>query len=128
MGADPTSIPLILSGVVSNVSIVDFFVAGIQPGLFLGLGMFAAVWVVAQRRDLPRSPLAGGFRAFRSQVVPPLPALLLPVFVIGALRFGVATPTEVSVMAVGYALVVSGLIYRDLTLRGPYPQCCLTLP
>ena len=113
----PPSIPLILYGLVSNVSIVDLFVAGILPGLLLGLGMFAAVWWVAYRRDLPRSPLAGGFRAFRSQVVSAVPALLMPVFVIGTLRFGVATPTEVSVMAVAYALIVSGLIYRDLTLR-----------
>ena len=114
----PPSIPLILYGLVSNVSIVDLFVAGILPGLLLGLGMFSAVWWVAQRRDLPRSPLAGGFRAFRSQILTAVPALLMPVFVIGTLRFGVATPTEVSVMAVAYALIVSGLVYRDLTLRG----------
>lgn len=114
----PPSIPLILYGLVSNVSIVDLFVAGILPGVLLGIGMFAAVAVVAQMRNLPRSPLAGGLRAFRSQVVAALPALLMPVFVIGTLRFGVATPTEVSVMAVAYALLVSGLIYRDLSLKG----------
>jgi tripartite ATP-independent transporter DctM subunit len=50
-------------------------------------------------------------------VLTAVPALLMPVFVIGTLRFGVATPTEVSVMAVAYALIVSGLIYRDLTFR-----------
>lgn len=114
----PPSIPLILFGLISNVSIVDLFVAGILPGVMLGAGMFAAVWIVAHRKNLPRSPLAGGFRAFRSQILTAIPALLMPVFVIGTLRFGVATPTEVSVMAVAYALIVSGLIYRDLTLRG----------
>ncbi|MEO3432391.1 TRAP transporter large permease [Inquilinus sp. CAU 1745] len=114
----PPSIPLILYGLVSNVSIVDLFVAGILPGLMLGIGMFIAVWWVARRRDLPRSPLHGGFRAFRSQIFAAIPALLMPVFVIGTLRFGIATPTEVSVMAVAYALLVSGLIYRDLTWRG----------
>jgi TRAP-type transport system large permease protein len=114
----PPSIPLILYGLVSNVSIVDLFVAGILPGLLLGIGMFVAVWWVANRRNLPRSPLAGGFRAFKSQIYAAIPALLMPVFVIGTLRFGIATPTEVSVMAVGYALIVSGLIYRDLSLRG----------
>ena len=113
----PPSIPLILFGLVSNVSIVDLFVAGILPGVLLGLGMFTAVWWVARRTNLPRSPLEGGFRAFRSQIVTAVPALLMPVFVIGTLRFGVATPTEVSVMAVAYALIVSGLMYRDLTLR-----------
>ena len=114
----PPSIPLILFGLVSNVSIIDLFVAGILPGLMLGIGMFAAVWWVARRRNLPRSPLEGGFRAFRSQILAAIPALLMPLFVIGTLRFGVATPTEVSVMAVAYALIVSGVFYRDLTLKG----------
>lgn len=113
----PPSIPLILYGLVSNVSIVDLFVAGILPGVLLAIGMFGAVWLVADRHDLPRSPLAGGFRAFRRQFLFAIPALLMPVFVIGTLRFGVATPTEVSVMAVAYALLVGGLIYRDLTWR-----------
>lgn len=114
----PPSIPLILYGLVSQVSIVDLFVAGILPGVLLGLGMFLTVAVVAHIRNLPRSPLAGGWRAFKSQVFAAIPALLMPVFVIGTLRFGVATPTEVSVMAVAYALLVSGLIYRDLSLGG----------
>ena len=114
----PPSIPLILYGLVSNVSIIDLFVAGILPGLMLGIGMFAAVWWVARRRNLPRSPLEGGFGAFRSQILAAIPALLMPLFVIGTLRFGVATPTEVSVMAVAYALIVSGVFYRDLTLKG----------
>ena len=111
----PPSIPLILYGLVSNTSIIDLFVAGILPGVMLGFGMFIMVWIVANARNLPRSPLAGGFAAFRSQVFTAIPALLMPVFVIGTLRFGVATPTEVSVMAVAYALLVSGLVYRDLS-------------
>jgi tripartite ATP-independent transporter DctM subunit len=114
----PPSIPLILYGLVSGVSIVDLFVAGILPGVMLGIGMFAAVAAVAHARDLPRSPLAGGFAAFRSQILAAVPALLMPVFVIGTLRFGVATPTEVSVMAVAYALAIGGFVYRDLTFRG----------
>jgi len=114
----PPSIPLILYGLVSNVSIVDLFIAGILPGVMLAGGMFIAVAVVAQLRNLPRSPLLGGFAAFKSQLCAAIPALLMPLFVIGTLRFGVATPTEVSVIAVAYALVVSGLVYRDLSLRG----------
>ncbi len=114
----PPSIPLILFGLVSGVSIIDLFVAGILPGVMLGLGMFGAVWFVASRRNLPRSPLEGGFAAFRSQILVALPAILMPVFIIATLRFGVATPTEVSVLAVAYALFVSAFLYRDLTLKG----------
>lgn len=114
----PPSIPLILYGLVAEVSIINLFIAGILPGLMLGIGMFATVWWVSRRLDLPRSPLPGGFREFRGQLFAAIPAILMPVFIIGTLRFGVATPTEVSVMAVAYALVVSGVIYRDLTWRG----------
>lgn len=113
----PPSIPLILFGLVANVSIIDLFVAGILPGIMLGVGMFIAVWWVARRDNLPRAPLKGGFKAFSSQIFAAIPALLMPIFVIFTLRFGVATPTEVSVMAVAYALLISGLVYKDLTLK-----------
>ncbi|SCM68692.1 TRAP transporter large permease [Donghicola eburneus] len=110
----PPSIPLILFGLVSNVSIVDLFVAGVLPGILLGVGMFTTVWWTARKQNLPRSPLEGGFHAFKGQLFAAIPALIMPIFVIGTLRFGIATPTEVSVMAVAYALLVSGGIYRDL--------------
>lgn len=83
----PPSIPLILFGLVSGVSIVDLFIAGIFPGAMLGLGMFATVAIVAHVRNLPRSPLEGGFRAFRPQIASAFPALLMPIFVIGTLRW-----------------------------------------
>ena len=65
----PPSIPLILYGLVSGVSIVDLFIAGILPGALLGFGMCATVAIVAYRKNLPRSPLAGGFAAFKSQIL-----------------------------------------------------------
>src|SRR5690606_33676925 len=100
-----------------NVSIVNLFIAGILPGVLLAVGMMGAVAVVGKRRNLPRAPLEGGFAAFKGQLFIALPALFMPVFVIGTLRFGIATPTEVSVMAVAYALAVSGILYRDLSWR-----------
>ncbi|MEH0074499.1 TRAP transporter large permease subunit [Pannonibacter sp. Pt2] len=122
----PPSIPLILYGLVANVSIIDLFVAGILPGVMLASGMFAAVWFVARRKNLPRSPLEGGFAAFRKDLAAAIPAMLMPVFVIGMLRFGIATPTEVSVLAVAYAFVISGLIYRDLSVAIVWRACIET--
>nr|WP_199520122.1 TRAP transporter large permease [Fulvimarina endophytica] len=122
----PPSIPLILFGLVANTSIIDLFVAGILPGLMLGIGMCTAVWWVARKRNLPRSPLEGGFQTMKKQLLVATPALMMPVFIIGTLRFGIATPTEVSVMAVAYALLVAGLIYRDLTLAMLWRTCVET--
>ncbi len=113
----PPSIPLIIYGLVSSVSIIDLFVAGILPGLMLGIGMFFMVWVVAKKENLPRSPYKGGWKVFKHEFYPALPAILMPVFVISTLRFGLATPTEVSVMAVAYALMIGTFVYRDLNRK-----------
>lgn len=114
----PPSIPLILYGLVSSTSIIDLFVAGIIPGIMLGVGMLALTWFSALRRGFPRSEVVGGWKKWRSELKHAFPALLMPVFVIGTLRFGIATPTEVSVMAVAYALIVGSIIYRDMTWSG----------
>lgn len=114
----PPSIPLILYGLVSSTSIIDLFVAGIIPGIMLGVGMLALTWFSALRRGFPRSEVVGGWKKWRSELKHAFPALLMPVFVIGTLRFGIATPTEVSVLAVGYALIVGSIIYRDMTWSG----------
>lgn len=114
----PPSIPLILYGLVSSTSIIDLFVAGIIPGILLGGGMLTLTWFMAVRRGFPPSNVPGGWKKWKSELKHAFPALLMPVFVIGTLRFGIATPTEVSVMAVGYALLVGSLIYRDMNWTG----------
>ncbi|WP_108445693.1 TRAP transporter large permease [Halomonas denitrificans] len=114
----PPSIPLILYGLVSNTSIIDLFVAGILPGVLLGVGMLALTWFAAVRRGFPPSEVMGGWKKWKSELKHAFPALLMPIFVIGTLRFGIATPTEVSVMAVAYALLVGSVIYRDMSWKG----------
>ncbi|KAA5605469.1 TRAP transporter large permease subunit [Roseospira marina] len=112
----PPSIPLIIYGLVSGTSIIALFIAGILPGVLLGVGMLTACWLSAKARGFPATHVEGGWRSFRSQAFQALPALFMPVFVVGTLRFGIATPTEVSVLAVAYALLVGTLVYRDLSL------------
>ncbi|KEA62269.1 TRAP-type C4-dicarboxylate transport system, large permease component [Marinobacterium lacunae] len=110
----PPSIPLILYGLVSSTSIIDLFVAGIIPGILLGGGMLALTWFAALRRGFPAAGVEGGWKKWKTEIKHALPALLMPIFVIGTLRFGIATPTEVSVMAVAYGLLIGTLVYRDL--------------
>lgn len=111
----PPSIPLILYSLVSSASIGALFFAGIVPGLLLAVGFCLVCNVSARVRGFPyqRTPVAWGLMARRA--VYAMPALLMPVLVLVALRFGVLTPTEISTSAVIYAMLVSALIYRDLT-------------
>jgi tripartite ATP-independent transporter DctM subunit len=111
----PPSIPLILYSLVSDASIGALFTAGILPGLLLGAGFLAVCNVSARIRGFPyeKKPIAWGLMARRGLYA--MPALVMPLLVLIALRFGVATPTEISTSAVAYAMLVSGLVYRDLS-------------
>lgn len=115
-GLIPPSIPLIIYATVSNASIASLFIAAVLPGLLLASGMMVVCYVSGRMRNFPRLEGGGGLRALGSSLVTAAPALLMPVFIIALLRLGIATPTEVSVIAVAYAIVVSTLLYRDLTL------------
>ena len=110
----PPSLPLILIGVAGNISIKDLFLGGIAPGLMMGI-VLAVLWGVLVRSDhletLPRASRAEKLAALRDGFW----ALLLPVIIIGGIRFGIFTPTEAAVVAAVYALLVSVLIYRELT-------------
>ena len=119
-GLIPPSIPLILYAAVSNASIASLFLAGILPGLMLAGGMMIVCYVSGRMRNFPLRKSEGGLRALGMATVAALPALLMPAFILVLLRFGIATPTEVSVIAVAYALLVSVLIYRDLTVKRIY--------
>ncbi|WP_458526995.1 TRAP transporter large permease [Onishia taeanensis] len=111
----PPSIPLILYGVSTDTSIGKLFIAGIGPGLLIGGALLLFLYVFCKlrgyglrdredRHDLPT--------AFKRAWA----AMLMPVVVIGGIYGGVFTPTEASAVAVFYAVVVGGLVYRELNL------------
>jgi tripartite ATP-independent transporter DctM subunit len=112
----PPSIPMIVYALVSGASIGALFVAGILPGLMMCAGFMAVCYVQGRRRNFPRDTTPFVWAEFGRQFVQAGPALAMPVLIIVFLRFGVATPTEVSVMSTLYALVVSAAVYRDLNL------------
>ncbi len=111
----PPSIPMIVYALVSGASIGALFVAGILPGLLMCGGFMLVCYIQGRRRNFPRDTTPFHWGDFGRQFLQAGPALLMPVLIIVFLRFGIATPTEVSVMSTLYALVVSGIVYRDLT-------------
>lgn len=121
----PPSIGFLLFGVVANVSVTKLFFAGMVPGVMMGLSLVVAWWLVSRREDTQLSPklpwnermalLGKGFWA-----------LLLPVIIIGGLKFGIFTPTEAAVVAAMYAMFVGLVIYRELSPADVYESLLIT--
>ena len=112
----PPSIPMIVYAAVSGTSVAALFVAGLLPGVLLGLSLMFVCWVVAKRQDFPRHRHAFELGQFARDLVNAVPAIVMPVLVLGALITGVATVTEVSVLAAAYALLLRVALYRDLNV------------
>ena len=116
-GLIPPSIPLIIYATVSDQSIAALFLAGIVPGLMLCFGFMLVCYLSGRIRNFPRLMNKVTAVEFSKITFYALPALLMPLFIVILLRAGIATPTEVSVMAVFYGLVVSLVIYRDVNMK-----------
>ena len=116
----PPSIGLIVFGVMANVSIGKLFLAGVGPGLLMGISLLVT-WTWVARRDkvgvLPKQDMAQRMRA----AVEGIWALLMPLGIIFGLKFGVFTPTEAGVVACVYAFLVGAFVYRDLKVGDIYP-------
>ena len=111
----PPSVPMILFAVSTDTSTGELFIAGVLPGMLIAAALMAYVWLYARRNRLGlqdgdgRLPLWPALR--RAWL-----ALLMPVIILGGIYGGVFTPTEASVVAVVYALVVGMLVYRRIRL------------
>ena len=115
----PPSVGFILLGVTANLSITRLFIAGIFPGLMLGVALTFAWWWLCRGDDhqpLPKASWPQRWAAIKAAGW----AMVLPVIIVGGLKFGVFTPTEAGVVAAAYAFLVSIAVYRELTLAWLY--------
>jgi TRAP-type transport system large permease protein len=112
----PPSIPMILYALVSGTSVAALFTAGILPGIMITIGFIAVCNLSARLRGFPYKRETSSWREIGGLTLFALPALMMPVMILVLLRFGFATPTEVSVLATLYAFLASLLVYRDMTL------------
>jgi tripartite ATP-independent transporter DctM subunit len=113
----PPSILMIVWGGVLTVSIGALFLAGIMPGLLIGLVQMATVHVYATLRGYPTYPRATLIEFAKSFIVS-IPALMTPVIIIGGKIFGWFTATESACIAVLYAGALSMIVYREMDLKG----------
>jgi len=112
----PPSIPFVIFGSITGTSVGRLFLGGFIPGFIMGIGMMITVYILSGRRGYPREKRAT-LRQFLSHAINAWSAMLCPLIIIGGIMLGIFTPTEASVVAVIYALIVTILIYKEITIR-----------
>ena len=112
----PPSIPFIIYGVTASVSVAGLFLGGVLPGLVLAGALMVYMYFVARKHDYPRDPKTPGkevlIAAWKA-----LPALFMPVLIMGGILSGMFTPTEAAGVTVLYAAVMGAFYYRKLTFK-----------
>lgn len=111
----PPSISAVVFAVASGVSIGKMFIGGILPGLVMAITLMVYIYIVSKKRGYPRTPFPKARELGRS-FVQSFPALLTPLIILGGIALGFCTPTEASVVAVVYAIIL-GFLSKDLKLR-----------
>ena len=112
----PPSIPLVVFGVLANASIADLLIAGIAPGFAMGFALMIMLAIQARRRGYTpgqRPPIGAVFQSFLRALLP----ILTPVILVGGIWTGMFTPTEAAAVAVVYAVILTGFVYRLMTVR-----------
>lgn len=115
----PPSVAMILYGVTGQISITKLFLAGIVPGIIMGIGLLLTWRLLAKSENVQTSPKST-LRERLKKTREGFWALLLPVIIIGGLRIGIFTPTEAAVIAAAYSLFVGVFIYRGINLGSLY--------
>lgn len=112
----PPSIPLVMFGVAGSVSIAKLLVAGIIPGLLMGLALGVMVYYYAKRRKYPRLPFPG-LRELWHLSKSSFWALMTPVILIGGILSGIFTATEAAAVASLYAFILTVIVYREVRVK-----------
>jgi C4-dicarboxylate transporter DctM subunit len=113
----PPSISFIIYGIVANVSITDLFLAGILPGIFMGIALMIVVYYYAKKNHYGTITKRASFKELLKSFNDAKWALLVPVIILGGIYSGAVTPTEAAILACDYGLIVGIFVYKELKIK-----------
>ncbi|SDK30608.1 C4-dicarboxylate transporter, DctM subunit [Maridesulfovibrio ferrireducens] len=113
----PPSVPLIIYGTTAGVSVGDLFIAGVVPGVFVGVCLMICSYVISKKHGYTGTGDRAGFKEIMVASKEALVALMVPLIVLGGIYGGLTTPTEAGVIAVLYAFIAEGIFLRTLSWR-----------
>ncbi|WP_298467041.1 TRAP transporter large permease [uncultured Psychrobacillus sp.] len=117
----PPSIPFVLYGVIGSVSVGSMFLAGILPGIIIGIGLMITAYFIAKKRGYKSEGTARfSFKDVLKATYDAKWALLIPVIILGGIYGGFFSPTEAAVVAVVYALIIGLFVYKELTWKSVF--------
>ncbi len=122
----PPSGLMVVYGSLMGVSIGGLFATGILPGILVCVVCMAIIAAMGKRKNLPKASQRASLTEILVHFRGSLLALLMPVIILGGIVFGIVTPTEAASIAVAYALLVGGLIYRNLSFKALYDMVVRT--
>lgn len=113
----PPSLPMIMAATLTGLSVSKMFVAGLVPGVLMGLGMIGVAVVISKKRSYPKEDQRASVREILHSGKESFWALLMTVIILVGIIGGIVTPTEASIIAVLYGILVGFIIYKELTLK-----------
>ena len=113
----PPSLPMIMAGTLTGISVSKMFVAGIIPGILMGFGMMGVSYYISVKRNHPKNERRATLKEILVSGKQAFWALLMTVIILVGILSGLVTPTEASIIAVLYAIVVGFFIYKELTFK-----------
>ena len=112
----PPSVPMILYGSISGISVADLFITGIFIGLAVAVGYIIAAYLMTKNQNYEMETQQFSFKLVFEKFLSAIPALLIPVIIMGGIMSGIVTPTESAAIAVLVGIIV-GFLYKELTFK-----------
>jgi tripartite ATP-independent transporter DctM subunit len=113
----PPSIPMLVYASVMNVSVAGLFLAGVVPGVIMGLCLMVIVWIISSKRSYGVKTPFPGFKKVLQSTINAIPALLMPIIILGGMLGGYFTATQASAIAAFYGLIIGFVFFRTLKFR-----------